>query len=41
MVNDYELFEEDMSQTEYEYFQKHIQAFRSMWHEKVFWIRLP
>ncbi|XP_065059938.1 uncharacterized protein LOC135687329 isoform X2 [Rhopilema esculentum] len=34
MVNDYELFEEDMSQTEYEYFQKHIQAFRSMWHEK-------
>ena len=32
---DVELFEQDMVPIEFEYFQKHMEAFKSMWHEKV------
>ena len=33
--NDCELFEQDMNPDEYEYFQRHTEAFRTMWYEKV------
>jgi len=35
MVNDCDLFEQDLFPNEFEYFCKHTQAFRSMWLEKT------
>ena len=35
MVDDCDLFEQDLFPNEFEYFCKHTQAFKSMWLEKV------
>ena len=35
-VNDYELFEQNSSPIEFEYFFSHDEAFKCMWLEKVF-----